>query len=327
MSICSLGSAEKQPVFKSYKDAYAYVKENHPEELDLGTVTYKPTDLYKIKQEMGEDKILHFETTWHKMNLTENTEEIDLNVLDNLAPENIEAYIQICPAVKKITLTKHYTIKNEKIIEYMEKYPDIEFVWMVQIKGRYRLPSNCTAYSTMNNPNAEGKLQSEDLEVLKYVPGLKALDVGHNKITTLDWLKYCPDLEFLILGDNKGITDITPIGNLKHLQYLELFTTGVEDITPLSNCTEMIDLNLSYCKKLTDITPLDTMHKLERFWGNHMDGLSEEAKEEFAKTHKNTHCVFKGVHATSEGWREHERYDHYIKCLKTRVWIPFETKE
>ena len=61
------------------------------------------------------------------------------------------------------------------------------------------------------------------MEALKYVHGLKALDLGHNDITTLDWLHYCPDLELLILSDNWKIKDMTEIGALTHLQYLERF--------------------------------------------------------------------------------------------------------
>ena len=74
---------------------------------------------------------------------------------------------------------------------------------------------------------------------------------------------------------------------------------------------------------MTDLSPLDGLPNLERFWGNHMDGLTEEEINRFTALHGSTECVFKGIHNTSEGWREHERYDHYRWCLQNQVWIPF----
>ena len=160
--------------------------------------------------------------------------------------------------------------------------------------------------------------------MLKYVPGLKALDLGHSEVTSLDFLQYCPDLELLILGDNQGVTDLTPIGNLKHLQYLEMFMVGAEDISPLANCTELLDLNMSTCYKIKDLSPLDGLEKLERFWGNSMKGLSEEEKNRFIAAHPDTECMFEKTHATAGTWRKHERYDHYIWCLGVGIWIPFD---
>ena len=159
----------------------------------------------------------------------------------------------------------------------------------------------------------------------EYVAQLKDSD---HKITEEEFGRYLytrdyPELELLILGDNRGITDITPIGNLTHLQYLELFSTGTADLSPLANCRELIDLNLCYDMKVTDLSALEGLTKLERFWGNHMDGLTAEETERFTALHTGTECVFNGKHATSEGWREHERYEHYRWCLKNQVWIPF----
>ena len=319
------GAAADGPAFRSYDAALRYVKENRPAVLDVGQVRWQPADLLKLKETMGEGAALHFQTTWGNLTLTDESEEVDLNQVKRISADDLEAVILLCPKARKVTLTKHFYLRNKPVLALAEKYPGIEFVWQVTLGGRYRLPSDCTAYSSFNSPDTEAseKLRSEDLEALQYVHNLKALDLGHNDISSLDWLKYCPDLEFLILADNWRITDITPIGNLKHLQYLELFVTGAEDLSPLANCTELLDLNLSYDRKVTDLSPLDGLTKLERFWGNHMDGLAREEKDRFAAAHPDTRCVFDGIHNTSEGWREHERYDHYRWCLTNRTWIPF----
>ena len=321
-ALAGTGSAEG-PAFSSLNEAAKYVRENSPRELDVGTVRWRPSDLLKLKEGMSGEAALHFSTTWGSLILTDRDTEIDLNQVERITLEDVETVITLCPDVKKITMTKHYYLRNDPVIGLLSRYPEIEFIWMVAIKGRYRLPSNCEAYSSFNTPDEENKLKSEELEALQYVHGLKALDLGHNDITTLDWLKYCPDLELLILSDNKRIKDITPIGELKHLQYLEIFSTDTVDISPLANCTELIDLNLSAQKNVTDLSPLDGLTKLERFWGTRMYGLSEEEKERFTAVHEGVQISFNAKHQTSDGWREHERYPHYCWCLKHQEWIPF----
>lgn len=323
LSFCFSPALADEPVFKSFNAAMSYVQENRPSELDVGRVRWVPSDLKRLKDEMGDGAVLHFTSVWGDVTLCDGDTEVNLNPASGINADTVEAIAVLCPQVKKITLTKHLNLKNEQMAELIEKYPEIEFVWMVRLGRYHRIASDATAYSTFHEPSETERMISEDLEALRYVRGLKALDLGHNSLTDLDFLKYCPDLELLILGENQGINDITPIGNLSHLQYLELFTTGTEDISPLANCRELIDLNLCYEKKVTDLSVLDGLDKLERFWGNHMDGLSEEEKARFAAAHPGCECVFNGQHATSEGWREHERYDHYRWCLRNSKWIPF----
>ena len=317
-------AAAEGPAFSSLNEAAKYVEENRPSELDVGSVRWNPSDLLKLKQKMSGNAVLHFSTKWGSLVLSDADTEIDLNQVERISAETIETVIALCPDVKKITVTKHYYLKNDAMIALLESYPEIEFVWMVCLKGRYRLPSNCTAYSTLNGPDEPDKLRSANLEALQYVHGLKALDLGHNQITDLSWLRYCPELEMLILSDNKQIKDITPIGELKNLQYLEIFSTDTVDLSPLANCTELIDLNISAMKSVTDLSPLDGLSKLERFWGTRMYGLSEEEKERFTAMHPNVQISFNAKHQTSDGWREHERYDHYCWCLKHQQWIPFD---
>jgi Leucine-rich repeat (LRR) protein len=72
---------------------------------------------------------------------------------------------------------------------------------------------------------------------LKYLKNLKYLDVGHNAIDDLSFLYDLPELRILIVADNyvtDYITDLTPIASLKHLQYLEVFTNNITDLSPLS---------------------------------------------------------------------------------------------
>ena len=52
--------------------------------------------------------------------------------------------------------------------------------------------------------------------------------------------------------------------------------------------------------------------------------VSDEQKTKFIETHPQTKAVFYGNHATSDGWRDHDRFQHYRWCLHAHTWIPFD---
>lgn len=77
------------------------------------------------------------------------------------------------------------------------------------------------------------------------------------------------------------MNDITPIGELQELTYLEMFWTKCEDISPLQNCKALTDLNISYiyCRPAKCLETLVNMPQLERLWycGNNLS--AEQLKE------------------------------------------------
>ena len=318
------GAESGQPKLNTVNKALAYVAQEQPQELDLGQVRMSPQDLWKIREKMPENSVLHFSTQWGGTVITDKDEAVNLNsAKGGVSAEALDKLVQLLPGVKRIDVSKHRQLSVDAMAPLLEKYPQVTFVWYVLLNRRHSLISDNTAYSSFNEPMEKAKLTSEQLDRLKYAPGIKALDLGHNKITSLDFLKYFPDIEFLILGDN-DISDIEVLGTLKHLKYLEMFSVPITDISPLANCTELLDLNLSYCNGVTDLSPLDGLTTLERFWGNHMDGVSDEQKTKFIETHPQTKAVFYGNHATSDGWRDHDRFQHYRWCLHAHTWIPFD---
>ena len=319
-----IAGAEQQVKLNTVQKALAYVDENHPTELDLGSVRMSPQELWSIRQRMPEGAVLHFSTQWGGVTITDRDQELNLNkTRKGVNGDTISKLIDLMPELKKVDVSEHRSIPLEVMGGLADKHPDIQFVFYIVLNRHHSLLSHHSAYSSFNEPTEPIKLTSKQLENLRYAPGIKALDLGHNKITSLEFLRYFPDIEFLILGDNQ-ISDLEPLGSLKHLKYLEMFSVPVTDITPLGNCRELLDLNLSYCHGVTDLSPLDQVTSLERFWGNHMNGLTAEQKAHFIETHPQTETVFEGQHATSDGWRIHDRFQHYRWCLHHHVWIPFD---
>ena len=320
----SLSACAETVSFKSAKEALKYIEKNRPTELTIEKVKLKPSDLLTIREAMPEGAEFHFTTKWGSVTFSDDVEELDLREKKNsVTLKELEAIIQICPNIKVIDNSKCTSLSNKVMVPLMEKYPDIRFEWVVDLGKGYHVSTRATAYSTFKHANSGNALVSSDLEALKYCPRLKALDLGHHKLTTLDFLKYVPDLELLIIGQSY-VKDLTPVGGLKHLQYAELFLNKVEDISPLANCTELLDLNLT-ATQITDLSPLDNITTLERLWVNSCKKLPKESVEHFKELHPNCEVDYKPSHAaTVDGWRDHPRYKHFIWCLKNRKWIPFD---
>jgi len=309
--------------FGNADQALKYVRTEQPTELTLENVKIKPADLLKIRNKMPEGGILHFSTTWGGISFTDEVVDLDLREFKGtVTGEDLEAVVLLCPNVKSIDNSNKRAPSNKVMTALCEKYPDIRFEWIVRLGKEHYCKTTQTAFSTFNHIFDEDVVTSTQMaKMAKYLYRLKALDLGHNVLTDLEFLKDMPNLELLIVGDNR-IKDLAPISNLKHLQYLEIFSNYITDLTPLAECTELLDLNICYCPVM-DFSPIDGLDSLERFWATMIRHLPEEQKERFIQVHPDVEADFKGSHATDSGWRKHPRYKHYIWCLKHNTWIPF----
>ena len=323
ISTLSFAQAECK-TFTNVNSAIKYIKKNKPASLTLENISFKPTQLLKIRKAMPEGSEFHFTSTWGELTFSDDAESLDLTVRENGTNiKELTALVQICPNLQYVDNSHKYFPSNNEMFSLMKKYPDIHFDWQVKLGSSYHVSTKATTFSTMNHINASTKLRSKDMELLKYCPNLKALDLGHNNITTLDFLQYVPDLELLIIADNK-VTDISPISQLKHLQYLEIFKNHITDLSPLAECTALMDLNLTWVDA-TALSPLDNLPNLQRLWGNMLRKMPEEEIKRYVDSHPNVSVDFQLSHAaTVDGWREHERYEHYIWCFKRHTWIPFD---
>lgn len=320
-------AAQGENVVKTFgntQQAIKFIKSEQPTELTLENVKFTPAELLSLRERMPDGSILHFSTTWGRISFTDEVVDLDLReIKTNVTGEDLEAIVALCPNVKSIDNSMKRSPSNNVMIPICEKYPDVRFEWTVRLGKNHYCQTTQTAFSTFNEPFDEDSVTSNQLnKVMKYCYRLKALDLGHNTIKDLEFLQYLPDLELLIVGDNQ-IHDLTPIENCKHLKYLEIFSNYITDLTPLQACTELLDLNICYCPIL-DFSPIDELDSLERFWATMIRHLSEEEKERFQQVHPNVEVDFKGSHATTNGWRSHPRYKHYIWCLKNKTWIPFD---
>lgn len=317
---CSVGMAE-QKTFKNYNEVIKYVKDEQPKDLKLEDVKFTIPQLIEIKNNMPEGAHLSFNTKIGQAEISDQDTEIDLNkATGKLTAADLEGLIKLVPGVKKINVLKHRELGKEKMIPLVDKYPEIEFIWLIKLGERYTLSSAATVFSTMNSAYESKGLTSEQLAPIRYAKHLKALDIGHNRVDDLSVLKELPELRLLILADNQ-IKDLSPITACPNLQYLEIFSCGIEDISPLENCKELIDLNISN-NKISDLKPLDKCDKLERLWAS-QNPISPEEMQRFTEKHPGCEAMFTNQHPTSDGWRYHWRYKQYTDMFRKHEWREF----
>ena len=105
----------------------------------------------------------------------------------------------------------------------------------------------------------------EDLTPIKALTGLRALEVrGYNLLNvTLDANLFTtfPDLVHLAIGSN-GITDITPLTQLKRLRYLSAISNQIRDLTPIAQMPNLVFLELWY-NQVNDLTPFTGLTNLQ----------------------------------------------------------------
>ena len=195
----------------------------------------------------------------------EDAEYIDLGDMVVTDFDAFEAFLDQMPNLKQVDMWQN-RMSKASCDRLAARYPEMKWGWTMVIAAwdhEHLVRTDYTAWSTLHN-NRSGKHSSEDMSVLKYCWNLMALDVGHNKIDSLDFLYDLPELRVLIVAIN-NVTDITPVGSLKHLEYAELFNNKITDITPLQDLTHLLDLNISF-NKIADLSPVKNLKNLERLW-------------------------------------------------------------
>jgi hypothetical protein len=213
-----------------------------------------------------------------------------------------------------------------------EALPEVEFGWKLQLmkyKTRHIVRTDAEAFSTLHGkcPNHA----SREFELLKYCTNLLALDLGHNNLTDITFLRNMPRLRVLILGENQKLKNIEVLADLKDLEYLELFTCGIKDITPLTKLPNLIDLNLAN-NSVADWRPLKEMKQLKRLWisGMGVHAMTAAEKAELQEALPDTKIMYKGQ-PTDNGWRtdpatkkNDPHYDIIYEIFHTGKYIPFE---
>ena len=216
---------------------------------------------------------------------------------------------------------------EEKDMEWLfdRYYPQVFFGFTLQI-GPHVIRTDRTAFSTLHlagKMKGDERHTSDELRPLRMCTRMKALDIGHNYLTDVDFLYWMPEIEVLIISPNYGLTDITPVANCKNLVYLECFNTPITDLSPLAELTKLRDLNICRDSQIRDFTPLYGLPNLERVWWGSTKVPTDQRKIILAN-HKG--CLFKNTYdPTDGGWRRHPHFKELYNFFRTGDYVPFSS--
>lgn len=273
--------------------------------------------LLKLR-EMAPDVHFIFYIRWNSVELNTDDALIDLGKQRYIAFEDLMELIPLLPNVNEVSMYgMRVPVRN--LDRLTETYPKVLFHTLVPVSSLF-FRDDSTALSTRHSAGSPRDNSAYYAQCLRYLPGLQALDLGHNSITTLDFLTQYPKMKVLILADNK-IDDIHLLAKLPELEYLELFMNQISDLTALSGLTQLKDLNLAY-NEIADLTPLYSLTQLERLWIS-QNPVYEEQIAALREALPNTEIVTGVNWSTGAGWRDHPRYQEVRSMFNNMQYVPF----
>lgn len=230
------------------------------------------------------------------------------------------AFLAEFPNLKRVDMFASPVTRSE-IRKLTEAFPDIAFGWTIHLAADHYVRTDQTAFSTLHGSCLPHT--SRELDALRYCTELRALDIGHNNVKDLSFLEPLTHLRVLILACNPELKDLSPLANLQDLEYLELFSTAVTDISPLSGLTRLLDLNLAN-NRIRNWSLLGEMKSLRRLWVPVGNAKADTLRFSLPDT-----LVVNHGQPTGNGWRILEdgtRDPHYqviYEMFRGSDYIPF----
>lgn len=144
-------------------------------------------------------------------------------------------------------------MSNELLASIRADYDNVELVWKVF----FGVDSRYAAFTNAETIRAVYNVTDSTCYNLRYCQDVKYMDIGHNEtLTDLSFVGYMPHLEILI-ASGCAVSDLSGFENCQELVFLELaYCAKLSDISPLAGCYGLRYLNICYTK-VSDLTPLD----------------------------------------------------------------------
>ena len=214
--------------------------------------------------------------------VTSEDERIEYYLVE-IGNEGADVIRKVLPYLRSCTylLMEGCGVDNEVMAGLRDDFPNTKVVWrvwLVEEDYNSKLFLRCGSFLTDTHRVRTTYINDENSHVLNYCTQTKYLDVGHvDKLTQCGFLAYMPELEVCIIALT-NIQDIYPLENHEKLEYLELFTTPIADLSPLTTCPNIEHLNIGDMPNVTDISPLYGLTKLKRLRMIHTPQVPNEQK-------------------------------------------------
>lgn len=147
-------------------------------------------------------------------------------------------------------------------------------------------------------------LRDANCENLKYLEKVRYMDIGHSELLfNCDFVSYMPELEAAIIGGSH-VSTLEPFANCPKLKFLEMaYCSRTTDLEPLRNCKELEMLNI-FGTGVTDLSPIEELpltHLCIK-----MTNITEEDRLLYEETHPDCWVTYKGDVPYGDGWRSIE---------------------
>lgn len=249
---------------------------------------------------------IHWELTVGETTVADDALEADVSGRPITSIEDAKQLAAYFPDAEKIIFDSGAVPYEDMSAFREEMRADYKVVWTVILgtgkRGQIALRTDATTFM----PYKHGIIYflDEDMYNLRYCEDMICMDVGHFTFKSIEFVQFMPHLKYLVLTLT-DVRDLTPISNCKELVFLELGHTGIRDYSPLIGCTALEDLNLG--QTYGDPEPLKQMPWLKNIW---WVSRSMSVMQELAPYLPNTNMVFRpeSKDTTSFGWRQLPNY-------------------
>ena len=245
----------------------------------------------------------HLEISWNQRvagKLFDHTETlIDISNITVGSLEEIAEEMTYFPNATQLEM--HFCgVENEDMAAFREaQRENYKVVWTVYLGPK--LPTRTDTTSIMPARDGTSVFHDEEAYNMRYCEDVVAIDVGHLDVRNVEWAAYMPHLKYLILAWT-GVRDLSPLSNCKELVWLELDNSPGGDTTPLISCTALEDVNIG--KSGVDPAGLAQMPWLKNVWAI---GRADAAYK-IAQGCPDTRVVATGAKTVSGGWRHLPNY-------------------
>lgn len=215
--------------------------------------------------------------------------------------KEVEQAMSYFPDAEKVLMCGAI-LDDEAMTQFRESHrQDYKVVWSV-ICGDMAVQTDATFFMPTKYYVQSGGFSDLNAYNLRYCEDMVSIDFGHMNITMLDFAEYMPNLKYLVLTFSH-VKDLSPLSACKNLVFLEMhWCDRVEDYSPLLECTALEDLNVG--GTLGDITPILEMTWLKNLW---LVSSPEENYQKALAAMPDTNIAYYYGNP-DDGWRELPNY-------------------
>lgn len=245
---------------------------------------------------------IHWDVTVCGATFADDATEVDISGQPVGSIEEAKRIGSYFPNLEKL-IVDSTGIENEDMAAYREEVrSQYKVVWTIIFTDKCKARTDDTYF--MPTKQGEYYFQEKHVYDLRYCEDMVCIDVGHHTIKTVEFAAYMPHLKYLILAWTE-VEDISPLSNCKELIYLELDHGIVRDFTPLLECTALEDLNISDHMWDSSLEPIAKMTWLKNLFASDYSYANQQL---LINSLPNTRVVTTVVATDNGGWRSLQNY-------------------